>query len=155
MFHAVTFCLVWNHTRIRIWSNSRLPECIKNSGSSRNRSNIPFCTSTSAYYSIALHSFAMVFSLWHHLSSSILSLSLALSFITQFDGVDANERAFHHKHTRTRTHSHSTNSFYIFHESHMIFPLVVGFFGCLFGTCAFIARISFVLLSFVYMRLTP
>lgn len=55
-------------------------------------------------------------------------LSFFLSFITQFDGVDANERAFQHKHTRTRSHSHSTNSFYIFRASHMIFPLVVGCF---------------------------
>lgn len=122
MFHAVSFCLVWNHTRIRTRSNSHLPECIKNSGSS-----IPFCTSTSAYYSITLHSFSNISPLFPFCTRSFF-LSFFLSFITQFDGVDANERAFQHKHTRTRSHSHSTNSFYIFRASHMIFPLVVGCF---------------------------
>lgn len=84
------------------------------------------------------------------------TVTFPLPFITQFGGVDANERAFQHKHTRT--HSHSTNSFYIFRESHMIFPLVVGFcFSAMLvrHSCIYSPYFICAAILCLYMRLTP
>lgn len=149
MFHAVSFCLVWNHTRIRTRSNSHLPECIKNSGSS-----IPFCTSTSAYYSITLHSFSNISPLFPFCTRSFF-LSFFHSSRNLMVLMLTNAHSSTSTHVRARTRTVQIH-FIFFVQAIWFFLSSLGvFWRCLFGTRAFIARISFVLLSFVYMRLTP
>lgn len=122
----MSFCLVWNHTRNRIWSSSHTYR----NASVAAIATVAFYFAHQHQHIIALHCTHLpwrILALLFTLSNSVcVSVYLPLLFITQCDGVDANERAFQTQtHTQNKLILFFVNAIWFFLSSLLIFPMLV------------------------------